>query len=200
MFCGFELAVTIICQNCRCKFIFSGHAFHDFLDFQAILTEFEWSSEKLWIILSSESMRERIYAILSDFGSHFGAMLASFWPILSSKVDVSSRHVSGQNLYRFWSRFGVDLGAKMSPLGSSRALGQRKCDFVKKLVLLKQNLCFWGSESSETLQNRVRERCKRRVRFRCVFDIRIESILSSESSRFWVSLSVKACLAWLAEV
>ena len=41
-----------------------------------------------------------------------------------------------------WSRFWVDLGAKMSPFGSSRALGQRMGDFVKKLVLLKQNLCF----------------------------------------------------------
>ncbi len=66
----------------------------------------------------------------------------NFWNILSSKICVFSRHVSGVDLYRFRSRFGVDFGAKIEPFGSSRALEKRKCDFAKMLVLLKQNLCF----------------------------------------------------------
>ncbi len=80
--------------------------------------------------------------ILSDFGAHFGAILGSFLTYLSSKVDVFSRHVSGYYFYRFGCRFGVDFGAKMDPFESRKTLGERKCDFVKKLVLLKQNLGF----------------------------------------------------------
>ena len=146
-----------------------------------MFTDFEWSSGQLWIILSSKSTREWIYVIFSDFGAHFGIMLEPCLVISSSKVCVFPRHVSGQNLYWFWSSCGVVLGDKVGPFGSSRALEKIKCDFAKMLVLPTRNLCFWGSDASRTRANRTRERRKKRLRFRCVFEGRFESILN----RFW---------------
>ena len=103
--------------------------------FGLILTYFELKSRCIF----ATRFWSRFVSILESFSGRFGS---HFGIILNSKIDVFSRHVSGLDLYRFRSRFGVDLGAKMEPFGSSRALEKRKCDFAKMLVLLELNLCF----------------------------------------------------------
>ena len=77
----------------------------------------------------------------------------------------------------------MDFGTKIKPFWSSRALGQRKCDFVQMLVFLSESIGFEmsGSPKRFNIESESDARCDFDFdafsnQFRIDFDLRIESI------------------------